>query len=120
LAIALKIRTPKIAQRLNSLSARLIAAAAIWTIVGLVVGGVALSSIFRASVEDNFDSTIETDLDGLIAATDADRNGEINLEQGFVMSRYQRVYSGWYWQIVPVDPKLRTAQATLSRSLFDR
>ena len=120
LAIALKIRAPKVAQRLNSLSARLIAAAAIWTVVGLLVGGTALSSIFRASVEENFDSTLETDLDGLIAATDADQNGNVNLETGFVMSRYERVYSGWYWQIVPVDPSLRADHERLSRSLFDK
>ena len=120
LAIALKIRAPKLAQRLNSLSARLIAYAAIWTVAGLLVGGIALSSIFRASVEENFDSTLETDLDALIAATDADRNGDVNLESGFVMSRYERVYSGWYWQFVPIDPALRTQHERVSRSLFDK
>ena len=120
LAIALKIRAPKVAQRLNSLSARLIAAATIWTVAGLLVGGIALSSIFRASVEETFDSTLETDLDGLIAATDADKYGDVNLESGFVMARYERVYSGWYWQIVPVDPSLRAEHARLSRSLFDK
>ena len=120
LAIALKIRAPKIAQRFNSLSARLIAAAAVWTVVGLVVGGIALSSIFRSSVQQNFDSTLETDLDGLIAATDADANGNVSLETGFEMARYQRVYSGWYWQIVPVNPPPRRGHELLSRSLFDK
>jgi signal transduction histidine kinase len=120
LAIALKIPAPKIAQRLNSLSARLILAATIWTVVGLVVGGITLSGIFRASVAENFDSTLETDLDGLIAATDADQNGDIALEPGFVMARYQRVYSGRYWQIVPVTSSLRQTHAKRSRSLFDK
>jgi signal transduction histidine kinase len=119
LAIAWKIPTPKIGRRLNSLSARLIIAAVVWTVVGLVVGEVALSSIFRSSVEDNLDATLETDLDGLIAATDAEPNGDVNLESGFVMARYQRAYSGWYWEIIPVDPK-RAASARLSRSLFDK
>ena len=119
LAIAWKIQTPKIGRRLNSLSARLIIAAAVWTAVGLVVGELALSGIFRASVEDNLDATLETDLDGLIAATDAEPNGDINLESGFVLARYQRAYSGWYWQIIPVDPT-RAASARLSRSLFDK
>ena len=94
LAIAWKIQTPKIGRRLNSLSARLIIAAAVWTVVGLVVGELALSSVFRSSVEANFDATLETDLDGLIAATDADSHGDVNLESGFVMARYQRAYSG--------------------------
>jgi signal transduction histidine kinase len=89
-------------------------------VVGLVVGGMALSNIYRASVEQNFDSTLETDLDGLIAATDADANGNVTLESGFVMARYQRAYSGWYWQIIPVDPKRSPTSARLSRSLFDK
>ena len=42
LAIAWKIQTPKIGRRLNSLSARLIIAAAVWTVVGLAVGELAL------------------------------------------------------------------------------
>jgi signal transduction histidine kinase len=120
LAIASKIPTPKIWRRLNSLSARLIAAAAVWTILGLAVGGLALANIFRSSVEDNFDATLETDLDGLIAATDADSNGNLTLESGFVMARYERAYSGWYWQILPADPKSNPASARLSRSLFDK
>lgn len=119
MAIAWKIPAPKIGRRLNSLSARLILAAAIWTVLGLVVGGAALSNIFRASVQDNFDATLETDLDSLIAATDADPSGNIHLEPGFVMARYERAYSGWYWQIVPLDPKSASA-ARLSRSLFDK
>ena len=118
MAIAWKIPTPKIARRLNSLYARLIFAAAIWTVVGLAVGGVALSSIFRASVEDNFNATLETDLDSLIAATDADPAGDVHVEQGFVMSRYERAYSGRYWQIMPVSTQNRAAGALLSRSLF--
>jgi signal transduction histidine kinase len=89
-------------------------------VVGLVVGELALSSVFRSSVEANFDATLETDLDGLIAATDADSHGDVNLESGFVMARYQRAYSGWYWQIIPVDPKLASTNARLSRSLFDK
>lgn len=119
LAIAWKIPTPKIGLRLNSLSARLIIAAAVWTVVGLVVGEFVLSRDFRTTVEANFDAALETDLDALIAATDADAKGEVSLESGFVLARYQRAYSGWYWQIIPVDPD-RAASARLSRSLFDK
>src|SRR5207237_1068905 len=44
----------------------------------------------------------------------------VTLEPGFVMSGYQRVYSGWYWQIVPVSSSLRQFHAKSSRSLFDK
>ena len=42
--------------RLNSLAARLIAAAAIWTMLGLIVGGVVLSNAFRNAAEGSFDT----------------------------------------------------------------
>jgi signal transduction histidine kinase len=89
-------------------------------VVGLVVGGWTLSSIFRASVEDNFSATLETDLDSLIASTDADSNGDAHVEQGFEMARYERVYSGWYWQIMPMDAQNRDQGTLLSRSLFHK
>lgn len=44
--------------RLNSLAARLIAAAAIWAMLALVVGGFVLSNAFRNAVQDNFDDTL--------------------------------------------------------------
>ena len=53
---------------LNSLAARLIATAAIWTMLGLVLGGLVLSAAFRSAALDNFDTTLRTDLDGLIVA----------------------------------------------------
>ena len=86
MAIAWKIRAPKIGRRLNSLSARLILAAAIWTVLGLLIGGVALSNIFRASVEDNFDATLENDLDGLM--WESERQGPLNNVLGAQFNRF--------------------------------
>ncbi len=42
--------------RLNSLAGRLIAAAAVWTLLALVGGGFVLSSAFRPPVQGDFDS----------------------------------------------------------------
>ena len=41
--------------RLESLSSRLIAAAAVWTLLGLAVGGAVLSNAFRMAAQTNFD-----------------------------------------------------------------
>ena len=121
LAIAWKIPTLKIAPpRFNSLAARLIAVAAVWTVVAFAVGFGILSGVFRQSVEDNLDATLEFDLDGLIAAADPDQNGVVTIEPGFVNPRYQRVYSGWYWQITPVNPGPQHVQTRISNSLFDK
>ncbi len=103
--------------RFNSLSARLIIAAAVWTILGLVAGGAILSGIFRSTVENNFDAQLKFDLDGMIAAAEPDRYGIVSLIGRFTDPRFERIYSGWYWQIVPIGDK---SFQQSSRSLWDK
>jgi len=103
--------------RLNSLAARLIAAAAIWTMLGLAVGGYFLSDAFRTTVLENFDASLRADMDGLIAAAGPDENGGVVLEDRFINHRFERVYSGLYYQIKPVAAGQPGGQ--ISRSLFD-
>jgi len=102
--------------RLNSLAGRLIAAAAVWTLFALVAGGLILSNAFRSSAEGDFDSELRTDLDALVAAAGHDRSGEIQLEPRYLSSKFQRAYSGDYWQIVPVGK----GETLISHSLLDR
>lgn len=101
--------------RLESLSSRLIAAAAIWTLLGLAVGGVVLSNAFRMAALTNFDSALQADMDGLIAAAEPDPNGGVLLIERFLNPKFHRVYSGLYYQI---RGGVRGGQ--ISRSLFDR
>jgi signal transduction histidine kinase len=120
LAIASKFRTllgTKLAPRPNSLAARLIIAAAVWTLLALLIGGFVLSGIFRASVQGDFDARLQFDLDGLIAAAEPDSSGRVSLHERFSDPRFERVYSGWYWQIVPEQPK---GDIRISRSLWDK
>ncbi len=107
----------KIAPKLNSLAARLIAAAVIWTAFGLVTGGYFLSNTFRSSVQENFDATLQDDLNGMIAAAEPDPEGGVVLEGRFLNRRFERIYSGLYWQITPLDPGQTDVQ--ISHSLFD-
>lgn len=110
-----------ITRRLDSLAARLIAAAAIWTLLGLLVGGYALSGSFRSSVESDFNARLKNELDDMIAAAVPNAEGEVSLQGRFSDKRYERVYSGWYWQIAPEGPQgPRFNDAQISRSLFDR
>ncbi|MEJ0041048.1 MAG: sensor histidine kinase [Rhizomicrobium sp.] len=102
--------------RFNSLAFRLIAAAAVWTLFALVAGGLILSNAFRTSVQNDFDSELRSELDSLVAAAGYDRNGAIQLDQHYLSSRFQRAYSGDYWQIEPVGKKDETM---ISHSLLD-
>jgi signal transduction histidine kinase len=101
--------------RFNSLAARLIATAAIWTMLGLAVGGLVLSAAFRSAALGNFDAALRTDLDGLIVAA-RPVNGELALEDRFLNASFSRVYSGRYFEVAPETPS--AAPLLSSRSLF--
>ncbi len=90
--------------RLNSLAARLIAAAAIWAMLALAVGGFVLSNAFRNAVLDNFDATLANDMGGLIAAAEPDPQSGVVLQDRFINHQFDRVYSGLYYQIRPLTP----------------
>jgi signal transduction histidine kinase len=111
--------------RLDSLAFRLTAAAALWLAVFLVAGGIALSTLFRQSVETTFDGNLEAILDSLIATVEAGEGGSLTLARPLSDPRFQRVYSGWYWQVRPFRGDRALAQgrkesALRSRSLFDQ
>jgi signal transduction histidine kinase len=105
-------RSPKF----NSLAARLILAATLWLSLGLAVGAYVLSSAFTSAMRDNFDTQLQVDLDGLIAAAEPGAAGAVSLQERFLNRRFARVYSGLYWQI---DPVAKGAPTLISHSLFD-
>ena len=107
--------------RTNSLTFRLIAGAAIWTVLGLVAGGFVLSGIFRNTVESSFDAQLVFNLDGLIAAAESDSEDSVTLEGRFADPRFERIFSGWYWQIRPAQADTEfELQPQTSRSLWDQ
>ncbi|MFO1249099.1 MAG: HAMP domain-containing sensor histidine kinase [Alphaproteobacteria bacterium] len=103
--------------RLESLSSRLIAAAAVWTLLGLLGGGAVLSNAFRLASQANFDAALQADMDGLIAAAepDPDPEGGVLLAEHFLNPQFARVYSGLYYQI-----RVGKTGSQISRSLFDK
>jgi len=80
------------------------------------MGGFFLSRAFRTAVEDNFNTTLQADLDGLVAAAEADPNGGVVLEERLLNHRFERIYSGLYWEILP---EARGQPVQFSHSLFD-
>ena len=102
--------------RLNSLAARLIATAAIWTMLALVAGGLVLSAAFRTAALNSFDAGLRADLEALLGAARPDAETGILLD-GFLNPGFSRVYSGRYFDIAP--EKSGQPGALASRSLFD-
>jgi len=80
-----------------------------------VVGGAVLSGAFRMAAQNNFDATLQADMDGLIAAAEPDPNGGVMLADRFLNPKFHRVYSGLYYQI-----RVGNSGGQISRSLFDR
>ena len=89
--------------RTNSLAFRLIAIAAVWSLVGLVAGGFALSSIFRSSAERSFDTRLKADLESVIAVADLDCTGAVATPMPSVAQRFVKSFSGWYWVVASVE-----------------
>ncbi len=101
--------------RRNSLALRLAGGAAVWSVAVLLAGGLILSSLFRTSVEDNFDARLDALLESLVATAETAAEGGVALARPLAEPRFDQAYSGWYWQIDAAD-----GASLRSRSLFDQ
>jgi len=94
--------------RVNSLSFRLTASAAVVSIVLLAVAGLLLINLFSSAVERNFDARLQAVLDGLLANVELDQNSKLKIQGQIADTRFRLPLSGWYWQVTPVDGKSKT------------
>ena len=89
--------------RVNSLSFRLTASAALVSVVLLVAAGLLLINLFTSAVERNFDARLQAVLDGLLANVEIDLNKQLKISGQIADTRFRLPLSGWYWQVTPVD-----------------
>jgi signal transduction histidine kinase len=97
-----------------SLSARLTIAALIWFSVMLAAGGAALSLAFESAAFDQFAEGLEATSLALLSDVGIGADGRPVVARPLSDPRFERVRSGWAWQ-------LRSEDGTLlrSRSLWD-
>jgi signal transduction histidine kinase len=109
-------RPSGLAVRTDSLSFRLLASAAIWSIVSLAAAGFILISLYRANVESAFDERLGVYLQTLISAL-AKQDPQNLIDPGNLGEpRFEQIYSGWYWQV----RRQSTGEILLgSKSLFN-
>lgn len=106
-------------QQAHSLRWRLWAATWVLTGVALLLAGTVLAGLFREQVMRQFEQQLVVQLDQLTALLQLDAQGRPVLDaQRMLDPRWQRPFSGLYWQIEPgagavAGPPLR------SRSLWD-
>jgi signal transduction histidine kinase len=102
--------------RTDSLAFRLIAAASLWALVALLAAGFIITSLYRESVERNFDERLNVYLKTLIG-TLASQNPQNLVDPGNLGDqRFELPYSGWYWQVRRANGGL---VVLTSRSLFN-
>jgi len=100
---------------IGSLTRRMIAIAAVWIGIFLLIGGLALDRVLTGSIERNFDDQLEYVLNAMIASSEIGPNGEVHFNRQPADQRFIEAYSGVYFQISGDG-----ADTFPSRSLWDR
>ncbi|MEG1679210.1 MAG: sensor histidine kinase [Stenotrophomonas sp.] len=98
-----------------SLRARLLLAGGLGLVLVSVLAGVLLGRLFEQAARDNLDTQLEQDLLTVLAQAEIDASGKLALRQEPNDARFQRVFSGAYWQIATTDGQVLLQ----SRSLWD-
>lgn len=98
----------------KSLTGRLLAAAGLWTMLVLGVGGFVLSYAFASYVKDDTESRLMSLLDNVIGLAEVGTDEQLHFTRPLSDQNFDTPYSGWYWQINEVGK-----DAMRSRSLWD-
>ncbi len=103
--------------RANSLALRLFIWATGWTVIILIVTGIALSTLYRHAVERAFDRRLDVYLRTLVADVASPEEGNDKFPQSIGEPLFELPLSGWYWQVTRLDSKKPEVHS--SRSLWD-
>jgi signal transduction histidine kinase len=98
-----------------SLRARLLLAGGLGLVLVSVLASLLLGHLFKQAARDNLDAQLEQDLLTVLAQAEIDDKGTLTLRQEPNDARFQRVFSGSYWQISSDNEPLLQ-----SRSLWDQ
>ncbi len=99
----------------HSLRLRLLLGTLIWIVASIALTGWGLGELFQQHVARQFHAELQTHLDQLTAQLDLDEQGRVVLKQALSDPRFQRPYSGYYWQV----DQAATRGLLRSRSLWD-
>ena len=108
-------------KRRASLAFRLFAGAAAWALALLLLGAVALTTLYQRSVLRTMDDRLSSVVESLVAAAETDPGGGIVLARRPSDPAFDRVFSGRYWQIADAPEMEGGGHEALvvSRSLWD-
>ncbi|MDJ0512188.1 MAG: ATP-binding protein [Methyloceanibacter sp.] len=87
----------------KSLAFRLFVSAAAWVLVVIPIAAILLTSLYRQSIERNFDARLDVYMTSLIAASTAEGGDEPESPESLGAPLFDIPFSGWYWQIKALD-----------------
>lgn len=99
----------------RSLTGRLLAAAGLWTLLVLGIGGFVLSYAFSSYVKDDTESRLMSLLDNVIGLAEVGTDDVLHFTRPLSDQNFETPYSGWYWQI-----NEKGQEVMRSRSLWDQ
>ncbi|MEZ5707479.1 MAG: ATP-binding protein, partial [Burkholderiaceae bacterium] len=113
--------TQGLGQWAGSLRWRLLAATLVALALALMLAGWVLGGLFREHVMRQFETALTLQLDQLTAQLDFDTLGQPVIDPTSLSDpRWQKPFSGLYWQIDRISPDQQTRDGVLrSRSLWD-
>ncbi len=103
----------------NSLAVRLVAGAALWSVALLIAGAFVLTTQYQRSVHRVDDERLDAVIESLAAFSEMTQEGQFYLAKTPGDPRFERVFSGQYWQISLVADDGTHKQVGRSESLFD-
>ena len=112
-----------VAPHTGSLTWRMIAISAVWIVVLLLGGGIALDRTMTSLVESNFDTQLNNNLTALIASAELEPDGVVWLSRPMGDQRFMEPNSGLYYQISPANDSANpngVEDILPSRSLWDQ
>ncbi|TSE20957.1 Sensor protein PhoQ [Tepidimonas alkaliphilus] len=101
-----------------SLRWRLLLAALLAVSLALALAGLAIARLFERHVTQQFDLRLQDQLTQLLAALEPDADGQPVLARSLADPRWQRPFSGLYWQVQAVG-RAQAEPVLRSRSLWD-
>ena len=102
--------------RQPSLRRRLLLAGGIGLLLVSLLATALLGELFKRSARDRLDHELQQDMLTLLAQAEIDADGQLRLRQEPNDARFQRVFSGAYWQIADAGGRVLLQ----SRSLWDQ
>ena len=102
--------------KVNSLAFRLLATAAVWTLLALPLAGLIIDLAHRRDIKESFDARLSQLLTIIIAFSTEQGGPEPRYPRNVGEPLFELSHSGWYWQITPIEqsPGKRLISASLA------